>query len=156
MSEIANPLALQDACRVARRRPRGAHLNKRAYLQQLGRTTRRLAWSGMAETACYSSNTFCGPIQGEMKAKADIKQTRIYGLATGAATVAFQIGLNLLYRLGLVQLSHQSLRTFLMSSYAVSVSSSAESIADSFVLAATTMPIKAARTQVPDQPCLIY
>lgn len=29
--------------------------------------SRRRPWSGMAGTACYSSNAFCGPIEGEMK-----------------------------------------------------------------------------------------
>jgi len=28
-----------------------------------------LADSGMAEAACYPSNAFCGPIQGDMKMK---------------------------------------------------------------------------------------
>jgi hypothetical protein len=41
-----------------------------------------------------------------MKAKADIVQSRIDGLAAGAATVAFQLGMNWLHRWGLVQLSH--------------------------------------------------
>jgi hypothetical protein len=40
------------------------------------RTTRRPVWSEMAETACDSSNAFCGPIQGEVKAKAAIVQFR--------------------------------------------------------------------------------
>ncbi len=48
-------------------------------------------------------------------------QSPIYGLAAGPATVAFQLGMNWLYRLGLVQLSHLSLRTFLIGSFAVIV-----------------------------------
>jgi hypothetical protein len=38
-------------------------------------TSRRRAWSGMAETACYPSNAFCGPIQGEMKTQSIMKRT---------------------------------------------------------------------------------
>ncbi len=51
-------------------------------------------------------------------------ETCLYGLAAGAATVAFQLGMNWLYRLGLVQLSHQPLTTFLIGSFGVVVSSS--------------------------------
>ncbi len=51
-------------------------------------------------------------------------ETCLYGLAAGAATVAFQLGMNWLYRLGLVQLSHQSLWTFLLGSLAVMVATS--------------------------------
>jgi len=53
-----------------------------------------------------------------------VSETCLYGLAAGAATVAFQLGMNWLYQLGLVQLSHQSLTTFLVGSFAVIVSSS--------------------------------
>jgi len=48
----------------------------------------------------------------------------LYGLGAGAATVAFQLGMNWFYRLGLVQLSHQSLAVFLAGSFIVIVSSS--------------------------------
>ena len=51
-------------------------------------------------------------------------ETCLFGLAAGAATVAFQLGMNWLYRLGLVRLSHQSLTTFLIGSFAVIVTSS--------------------------------
>lgn len=53
-----------------------------------------------------------------------VGKTCLYGLAAGAATVAFQIGMNWLYRLGLVRLSHQSMTTFLIGSFAVIVTSS--------------------------------
>ena len=53
-----------------------------------------------------------------------VSETCLYGLAAGAATVAFQLGMNWLYRLGLVQLSHQSMTTFLIGSFAVIVTSS--------------------------------
>jgi hypothetical protein len=53
-----------------------------------------------------------------------IWETCLYGLAAGAATVVFQLGINWLYRLGLVQLSHQSMTTFLIGSFAVIVTSS--------------------------------
>ena len=53
-----------------------------------------------------------------------VAETCLYGLAAGAATVAFQLGMNWLYRLGLVQLSHQSMTTFLIGSFAVIVTSS--------------------------------
>ncbi len=48
----------------------------------------------------------------------------LYGLVGGSAAVFFQLGMNWLYRLGLVQLSHQSLTTFLIGSFAVIVVSS--------------------------------
>ena len=51
-------------------------------------------------------------------------ETCLFGLAAGGATVAFQLAMNWLYRLGLVQLSHQSRTTFLVGSFAVIVSSS--------------------------------
>ena len=53
-----------------------------------------------------------------------VLQTSLYGVAAGAATVAFQAGMNGLYQLGLVRLSHQSLATFLVGSFAVVVVSS--------------------------------
>ncbi len=53
-----------------------------------------------------------------------VAETCLYGLAAGAATVAFQLGMNWLYRLGLARLSHQSMTTFLIGSFAVIVSSS--------------------------------
>jgi CIC family chloride channel protein len=43
----------------------------------------------------------------------------VYGLVAGTAAVAFQLGINWLYRLGLVQLSHQSKMTFLFGSLAI-------------------------------------
>ena len=43
----------------------------------------------------------------------------LYGLVAGSAAVVFQLGMNWLYRLGLVQLSHQSLTTFLIGSFVV-------------------------------------
>lgn len=51
-------------------------------------------------------------------------QTCLYGVVAGAATVAFQLSMNWLYRLGLVGLSHQSLMVFLIGSFVVIVSSS--------------------------------
>ncbi len=51
-------------------------------------------------------------------------QTCVYGLGAGVATVAFQLGMNWLYRLGLVGLSHQSIGVFLAGSFAVMVVSS--------------------------------
>lgn len=48
----------------------------------------------------------------------------VYGLSAGAAAVAFQLGINWLYRLGLVQLSHQSKMIFLFGSLAILVGSS--------------------------------
>lgn len=48
----------------------------------------------------------------------------VYGLSAGAAAVTFQLGINWLYQLGLVQLSHQSKMTFLFGSLAVIAGSS--------------------------------
>src|ERR1039457_2284911 len=53
-----------------------------------------------------------------------VSETCLYGLAAGAATVAFQLAMNWLYRSGLVRLSHQSITTFLIGSFAVIVTSS--------------------------------
>ena len=53
-----------------------------------------------------------------------VSETCLYGLAADAVTVAFQLGMNWLYRLGLVQLSHRSMTTFLMGSFCVITSSS--------------------------------
>jgi len=49
--------------------------------------------------------------------------TCIYGLAAGLAAVAFQLAMNWLYQLGLVQLSHQSPTTFYIGSFVVLLSS---------------------------------
>jgi CIC family chloride channel protein len=48
----------------------------------------------------------------------------VYGLSAGAAAVAFQLGINCMYKLGLVQLSHQSKTVFLFGSLAILVVSS--------------------------------
>lgn len=48
----------------------------------------------------------------------------VYGLSAGAAAVAFQLGINWFYRLGLVQLSHQSKLIFLFGSLVILVGSS--------------------------------
>jgi len=50
-----------------------------------------------------------------------VLQTCLYGLAAGGATVAFQLGMNWLYQLGLVQLSLQPLPVFLTGSFLVIV-----------------------------------
>jgi hypothetical protein len=46
-------------------------------------TSRRQAWSGMAEMACYSSNAFCGPIQGEMKIEVRSPKSRVRSPESG-------------------------------------------------------------------------
>lgn len=48
----------------------------------------------------------------------------VYGLVAGIAAVAFQLGINWIYRLGLVQLSHQSKMAFLFGSLIILVGSS--------------------------------
>ena len=48
----------------------------------------------------------------------------VYGLSAGAAAVAFQLGINWIYKLGLVQLSHQSKIIFLFGSLGILVGSS--------------------------------
>jgi len=53
-----------------------------------------------------------------------VLQTCLYGLGAGASAVFFQLGINWLYRLGLVGLSHQSTNTFLIGSLAIIVVSS--------------------------------
>lgn len=53
-----------------------------------------------------------------------VAQTCLYGLAAGAATVAFQLAMNWLYRAGLVRLSHQSRLTFVLGSFGILVGSS--------------------------------
>src|SRR5262249_22211766 len=47
--------------------------------------------------------------------------TCAYGLAAGLAAVVFQLAMNWLYRLSLVQLSHQNRTVFLVGSFAVIV-----------------------------------
>jgi CIC family chloride channel protein len=64
---------------------------------------------------------FLQKLPGQSRA---VWETCLYGLAAGAATVAFQLGMNWLYRLGLVRLSHHSMTTFLVGSFAVLVASS--------------------------------
>ncbi len=53
-----------------------------------------------------------------------VLQTCLYGLGAGGSAVFFQLGINWLYRLGLVGLSHQSTSIFLIGSLAIIVSSS--------------------------------
>jgi CIC family chloride channel protein len=50
--------------------------------------------------------------------------TCLYGLGAGASAVAFQLGMNWLYRSGLVRLSHQSLSTFFLGSFVLLIGSS--------------------------------
>ena len=49
--------------------------------------------------------------------------TCVYGLGAGASAVAFQLGVNGLYQLGLVRLSHQSLTVFLVGSFLLLIGS---------------------------------
>ena len=50
--------------------------------------------------------------------------TCVYGLGAGAAAVAFQLGMNWFYQLGLVRLSHKSQPVFFIGSFALLVGSS--------------------------------
>ena len=50
-----------------------------------------------------------------------VLQTCLYGLSAGVSAVFFQLAINWLYRLGLVELSHQSFSTFLFGSLAIIV-----------------------------------
>ncbi len=50
--------------------------------------------------------------------------TCVYGLVAGLAAVAFQVGMNTLYRAGIVRLSHRSTLVFLLGSLAVIVATS--------------------------------
>ncbi len=50
--------------------------------------------------------------------------TCVYGLGAGAAAVAFQLGMNWFYQLGLVRLSHQSHTAFFVGSFVLLVGSS--------------------------------
>ena len=50
--------------------------------------------------------------------------TCLYGLAAGVATVAFQLAMNWLYRVGLVRLAAESRLTFLIGSFGILVGSS--------------------------------
>ncbi len=50
--------------------------------------------------------------------------TCLYGLAAGVAAVVFQLGMNVLYRAGLVRLSGQSKPVFVMGSFMIVVGSS--------------------------------
>ena len=50
--------------------------------------------------------------------------TCVYGLGAGLAAVAFQVGINVLYRAGIVRLSHASMAVFLAGSLAVIVGTS--------------------------------
>lgn len=50
--------------------------------------------------------------------------TCLYGLAAGAAAVAFQLGMNWLYQLGLVRLSHQSPAVFFTGSFVMLIGTS--------------------------------
>lgn len=54
-----------------------------------------------------------------------VSETCLYGLAAGIATVAFHLGMNWLYHLGPVRLSHQPMMTFLIGSFCVIVNPSA-------------------------------
>ncbi len=50
--------------------------------------------------------------------------TCVYGLGAGLAAVAFQVGMNALYRVGIVRLSHSSTVVFLVGSLVVIVATS--------------------------------
>src|SRR3974390_2111370 len=53
-----------------------------------------------------------------------IVRTCVYGLGAGLAAVAFQVGMNTLYRVGIVRLSHASTLVFLLGSLAGIVTTS--------------------------------
>ncbi|HOW68623.1 MAG TPA: chloride channel protein, partial [Verrucomicrobiota bacterium] len=53
-----------------------------------------------------------------------VLQTCLYGLGAGMATVAFQLGINWVYQLGLGTLSHRSMGVFMVGSFVGIVSSS--------------------------------
>ncbi len=53
-----------------------------------------------------------------------VVQTCLYGLGAGVATVAFQLGINWFYRVGLFRLAQQSKMTFLLGSLGILVGSS--------------------------------
>jgi len=65
-----------------------------------------------------------GYLQRLPKQSRAVLQTCLYGLGAGASAVFFQLGMNWLYRLGLVGLSHQSTSIFLIGSLAIIVGSS--------------------------------
>lgn len=48
-----------------------------------------------------------------------VVRTIIYGLAAGLVAIVFQIGVRIIYQNGIVRLSHQSLGTFLIGSFAI-------------------------------------
>jgi chloride channel protein, CIC family len=53
-----------------------------------------------------------------------ILETCLYGFGAGLATVVFQLGMNALYQLGLVNLSHGSKTTFVLGSLVLILTSS--------------------------------
>jgi len=53
-----------------------------------------------------------------------VVQTCLYGLGAGLAAVAFQLGINWLYRIGLLRLSTQSKPVFLLGSFMFLIGSS--------------------------------
>ncbi len=53
-----------------------------------------------------------------------VLRTCLYGLAAGGATVAFQLGMNWLYQIGIVRLSREPLPTFLIGSFLIIIVSS--------------------------------
>ena len=63
-------------------------------------------------------------LQRSPKQSRAVLQTCVYGLGAGASAVFFQLGINWLYRIGLVRLSRQSTSTFLIGSLAIIVVSS--------------------------------
>lgn len=78
-------------------------------------------WSLRAQQLLLQFRSFVRRMPARWRA---VLTTCVYGLGAGASAVAFQLGMNWLYQLGLVRLSHQSHATFFVGSFVLLIGSS--------------------------------
>jgi chloride channel protein, CIC family len=79
------------------------------------------AWWLRAQQLLLQFRTFLRRMPARWRA---VLTTCLYGLVAGASAVAFQLGMNILFQAGLVQLSHQSLPVFFVGSFVVLIGTS--------------------------------
>lgn len=92
------------------------------WLQQRQKLWTRLQrWGLQAQTWLLQFRSLLRRMPTRWRA---VLTTCVYGIGAGASAVAFQLGMNWFYQLGLVQLSHKSLVVFLIGSFVLLIGSS--------------------------------
>lgn len=93
-----------------------------AWLQQRQKLWARLQSGALrAQQLLLQFRSFLRRMPARWRA---VLTTCVYGIGAGTSAVAFQLGMNWFFQLGLARLSHQSLATFLIGSFVILMGSS--------------------------------